>query len=161
MQMLKGFLDLCDTTPWNMNQYLSLIESAIKKQVALSLSLSFFLSVLSLITSPTQVGNKKVFILVSGGVDSSVAFALLARSLGHENCYGLMVDQGLLRHQEGKLVKEAMLVFLFSFFFFLFLSFSFSFSLSRVFFPPSLLFLLLTFHSKGNWIRQLSSRRCF
>ena len=47
---------------------------------------------------------------MSGGVDSSVAFALLARSLGQENCYGLMVDQGLLRHEEGKLVKEAMMV---------------------------------------------------
>ena len=67
---------------------------------------------------------------MSGGVDSSVAFALLARSLGHENCYGLMVDQGLLRHQEGKLVSEAMAVCFFYFYFLFPLSFSFSFSFS-------------------------------
>ena len=50
----------------------------------------------------------EVFILVSGGVDSSVAFALLAKALGKERCYGLLVDHGLLRHKEAEEVVAAM-----------------------------------------------------
>ena len=44
-----------------------------------------------------KVGDKKVFLLVSGGVDSSVLFALLNKVLGQEKVLGLHVDTGLMR----------------------------------------------------------------
>jgi GMP synthase (glutamine-hydrolysing) len=47
-----------------------------------------------------QVGDKKVFLLVSGGVDSTVCFALLNKALGEENVYGLHIDTGLMRKDE-------------------------------------------------------------
>jgi len=53
----------------------------------------------------TQALGKKVFLLVSGGVDSSVAFALLEKALGKERVYGLFIDHGLLRKNEAVEVK--------------------------------------------------------
>lgn len=53
-----------------------------------------------------QVGNKKVFLLVSGGVDSTVVFALLNKTLGPNRVYGLHVDTGFMRRQESQLVKK-------------------------------------------------------
>ncbi|MEK7067720.1 MAG: glutamine-hydrolyzing GMP synthase, partial [Patescibacteria group bacterium] len=47
-----------------------------------------------------QVGNKKVFILVSGGVDSSVAFTLLTKTLDEERVRGLYIDTGFMRRGE-------------------------------------------------------------
>ena len=44
-----------------------------------------------------KVGDKKVFLLVSGGVDSTVLFALLNKVLGQEKVLGLHVDTGLMR----------------------------------------------------------------
>lgn len=50
--------------------------------------------------------NKKVFMMVSGGVDSSVAFSLLTKSIGEERVFGLFVDTGLLRKNEQLSVKN-------------------------------------------------------
>ncbi|HVT60204.1 MAG TPA: glutamine-hydrolyzing GMP synthase [Thermoanaerobaculia bacterium] len=47
-----------------------------------------------------RVGRKSVFFLVSGGVDSSVAFALCAGALPAERVLGLYVDTGLMRKGE-------------------------------------------------------------
>ncbi len=55
-----------------------------------------------------KVGAKKVFLLVSGGVDSTVAFLLLDKALGQENVYGLFVDMGFMRMNEGKQVEESL-----------------------------------------------------
>jgi GMP synthase (glutamine-hydrolysing) len=55
-----------------------------------------------------QVGNKKVFLMVSGGVDSTVAFALLEKALGPERVYGLYVDTGLMRAGETEKIKHAL-----------------------------------------------------
>lgn len=44
-----------------------------------------------------QVSDRNVFMLVSGGVDSTVAFALIQKALGSERCYGLCIDNGLMR----------------------------------------------------------------
>jgi len=52
------------------------------------------------------VGNKKVFLLVSGGVDSTVAFVLLNRVLGSERVLGLHIDNGLMRLNESSQVME-------------------------------------------------------
>jgi len=55
-----------------------------------------------------EAGDKNVFMLLSGGVDSTVAFSLLARALGEDRLYGLHVDTGLMRHQESAQVKVAL-----------------------------------------------------
>lgn len=52
-----------------------------------------------------QVGNKKVLLGLSGGVDSSVVAALLHRAIG-EQLTCVFVDNGLLRLQEGDAVME-------------------------------------------------------
>jgi GMP synthase (glutamine-hydrolysing) len=45
-------------------------------------------------------GGRKVFFFVSGGVDSSVAFALCVRALGEGRVRGVYVDTGLMRQGE-------------------------------------------------------------
>lgn len=52
-----------------------------------------------------QVKDRKVFMLLSGGVDSTVAFALLAKSLPADHLRGLFVDTGFMRHREIDEVK--------------------------------------------------------
>ena len=47
-----------------------------------------------------EVGDRSVFFFVSGGVDSTVAFALCARVLPHDRVLGVYVDTGLMREGE-------------------------------------------------------------
>ena len=47
-----------------------------------------------------KVGEKSVFFLVSGGVDSTVAFVLCAKALPKDRIFGLYVDTGLMRKGE-------------------------------------------------------------
>lgn len=56
----------------------------------------------------TSVGDRKVFLLVSGGVDSSVAFALLEKVLGKEQVYGLHIDTGFMRLNESAKITQTM-----------------------------------------------------
>lgn len=44
--------------------------------------------------------NKNVFMLISGGVDSTVAYLLLAKALGHHRVKGLLIDTGFMRKNE-------------------------------------------------------------
>ncbi|HUB81378.1 MAG TPA: glutamine-hydrolyzing GMP synthase [Bryobacteraceae bacterium] len=53
------------------------------------------------------VGGRKVFFFVSGGVDSSVAFALATRALGEDRVRGVYVDTGLMREGETDFVRRA------------------------------------------------------
>ena len=53
----------------------------------------------------TKVGDKKVLLGISGGVDSSVAAALLHKAIG-KNLECIFVDNGLLRKDEAKQVKK-------------------------------------------------------
>lgn len=53
-----------------------------------------------------QVGDGSVFLLASGGVDSTVAATLLARALGPERLELLHVDNGLMRKDESADVVE-------------------------------------------------------
>jgi GMP synthase (glutamine-hydrolysing) len=50
------------------------------------------------------VGDRKVFFFVSGGVDSTVAFALCTRALGADRVRGVYVDTGLMREGETEFV---------------------------------------------------------
>ncbi len=54
-----------------------------------------------------KIGNGRVLLALSGGVDSSVAAALLQRAVGDQlTC--IFVDHGLLRKDEGDQVEEVM-----------------------------------------------------
>lgn len=46
-----------------------------------------------------QIGNRKVVMALSGGVDSTVAATLIHRAIG-KNLYGIFVDNGVLRKNE-------------------------------------------------------------
>jgi len=52
------------------------------------------------------VGDRSVFFFVSGGVDSSVAFALCTRALGADRVRGVYVDTGLMREGETDFVRR-------------------------------------------------------
>jgi len=52
------------------------------------------------------VGNGKVLVLVSGGVDSAVSAALLLGALDPDNVYAIHVDHGLMRKNESDIICE-------------------------------------------------------
>ena len=83
--LLERFvLDICKTTPdWVMRDH---IEDAVQK-------------------IREQVGEEEVILGLSGGVDSSVAAALIHRAIGDQlTC--VFVDHGLLRLHEGDMVMD-------------------------------------------------------
>lgn len=55
-----------------------------------------------------EVKDKKVLLLVSGGVDSTVAFVLMNKALGQERVLGLHIDNGFMRYKESQTVKESL-----------------------------------------------------
>lgn len=55
-----------------------------------------------------EKSGRKVFMLVSGGVDSMVAFTLLNKVLGPEKVYGMLVDTGFMRSGEIEEVTAAL-----------------------------------------------------
>lgn len=54
-----------------------------------------------------QAGGRPVFLLASGGVDSTVCAVLLAKALGPEKVFLLHIDNGLMRKDESRKVLEA------------------------------------------------------
>jgi GMP synthase (glutamine-hydrolysing) len=85
--IIKNFvLNICQTKQnWKINNVVSEIKKTIKK----------------------QVGKKKVLVLVSGGVDSNVAFTLLTKTLGKKRVTGLYIDTGFMRQNESaKIVRN-------------------------------------------------------
>ncbi|QQR83636.1 glutamine-hydrolyzing GMP synthase [Candidatus Peregrinibacteria bacterium] len=87
MTMLDNFLKRCQVRrDWSIEQFIANEVEAIQK----------------------KVGDKKVFLLCSGGVDSTVCFALLEKALGPDRVYGLLVDHGMMRYQEADRVKKAL-----------------------------------------------------
>ena len=55
-----------------------------------------------------KVGEKKVLVLASGGVDSTVCLALLAKALPPEQVIAFHIDTGFMRYNESEEVKKAL-----------------------------------------------------
>jgi GMP synthase (glutamine-hydrolysing) len=77
--ILKNFLvNICGCTcDWTPEHFITDTVAALKK----------------------QIGNRKVIMALSGGVDSTVAATLIHKAIG-ENLYGIFVDNGVLRKGE-------------------------------------------------------------
>ena len=87
MEILDNFAALCSAERnWTMERY---IEQTIER-------------------IQQQAKGRNVFLFVSGGVDSSVAFLLLNRALGPERVLGLHIDNGFMREGETALVERLM-----------------------------------------------------
>ncbi len=87
MQMLDNFVALTGAArDWTMEQYIEHTMDRVREQTK----------------------GRKVFLLVSGGVDSSVAFLLLNRALGEDRVLGLHIDNGFMRKGETVLVEKLM-----------------------------------------------------
>ncbi len=87
MTILDNFISICECPrDWNTDTFVREMAENIKKTCK----------------------GKKVFLLVSGGVDSTVAFTLLNKVLGKENVFGLHIDNGLMRHKESGLIIDYM-----------------------------------------------------
>ncbi len=87
MEILDNFIDICGCRrEWNSDAFLREIKANIAR----------------------SCGDKKVFMLVSGGVDSTVAFALCNIVLGTERVLGLHIDNGLMRCNESRDVVASM-----------------------------------------------------
>lgn len=85
LKLMENFLDICGARKdWDMSAYFDEIASKLR----------------------AQCEGKKVFLLVSGGVDSTVAFVLLNKVLGKENVLGLHIDTGTMRLGESAKVVE-------------------------------------------------------
>ena len=86
-RILQNFLSISDAEKnWSMDSY---IEEKMK-------------------TVREQVGDRNVFLLVSGGVDSTVTFTLLNKALGEKRVLGLHIDNGLMRKNETAAVERAL-----------------------------------------------------
>ncbi|PIR48304.1 glutamine-hydrolyzing GMP synthase [Candidatus Peregrinibacteria bacterium CG10_big_fil_rev_8_21_14_0_10_55_24] len=84
--ILRSFVELCNPAPWSVKSYAAHIGDVIR----------------------SEVEDHKVFMLVSGGVDSTVAFTLLDSILGTDRVQGLLVDTGLMRKDEVRQIEEAL-----------------------------------------------------
>lgn len=86
-QLLKNFVDLCEVSgDWTIEVFYEEHKKALAE----------------------QIGDRKIVLFVSGGVDSTVAFALLSKIVGPENVQGLFVDTGLMREGEVEYVTKAL-----------------------------------------------------
>jgi GMP synthase (glutamine-hydrolysing) len=54
-----------------------------------------------------EAHGRRVLFFMSGGVDSTVAYALTVRALGTETVHGVYVDTGFMRHGETKQIEDA------------------------------------------------------
>ncbi len=85
MIMLANFISTCGCEKqWNMKNYYMSINEEINKKTK----------------------GRNVFLLVSGGVDSVVAFSLLNKVLGEKRVLGLHIDNGLMRKNETSAVGK-------------------------------------------------------
>lgn len=87
MRILDNFLKICRARrSWNVDAYLEQMKRDVE----------------------AVVGGKNIFLLISGGVDSTVAFVLLKEILGKDRVLGLHVDNGFMRLKESSHVMTEM-----------------------------------------------------
>lgn len=87
LKMLDNFLNICRVKrEWNMEKFLERKVAGITR----------------------ALNNRKVFLLASGGVDSTVAYVLLSKALGTDKVFGLLVDTGFLRKNEAQKIKKTL-----------------------------------------------------
>jgi len=85
-QLLQNFIDICAVKgDWTIEKFYEAHQAKLK----------------------AQIGDKNIVLFVSGGVDSTVAFALLSKILGPGRVRGLFVDNGLLRQDEVAYVEKS------------------------------------------------------
>ncbi len=85
MRILDNFLDLCGCErDWTMEGFIDRSMEGLKRQAR----------------------GRKLFLLVSGGVDSTVCFLLLNRALGTDRVLGLHIDNGFMRKGETAAVES-------------------------------------------------------
>lgn len=85
--MLGNFIDICSCTrSWDPTSFVKDIQKNVAQACL----------------------GKKVFLLVSGGVDSTVCFALLNKVLGPDRVVGLHIDNGLMRKDESAAIMRYM-----------------------------------------------------
>lgn len=83
--ILENFLNICNfSKDWSMKNYASVAVEEVRQ----------------------RVGDKKVLLALSGGVDSSVVAALISKAIG-SNLTCIFVDHGLMRKNEGDEVEAA------------------------------------------------------
>ena len=84
--MLENFAKICQVSrSWSMAQFVQEAVEEIRQQAQ----------------------GKKVLMFLSGGVDSSVAYALIHKALGDDSVMGLFIDNGFLRLNEAQQVLES------------------------------------------------------
>ena len=84
-RLLDNFLNICQADRgWTMKRFMEQSMKDLSRQVA----------------------QKKVLIFLSGGVDSSVAYALLVNALGPERVLGLYIDNGFMRLKESEQIES-------------------------------------------------------
>ena len=84
-QILSNFVELCKAHPsWSMERFIEQTKNELQQ----------------------QVGERNVLMFLSGGVDSSVAFALLNEALSKEKVLGLFIDNGFLRLNEAEQILQ-------------------------------------------------------
>lgn len=87
MNIFSNFVDLCGVKKsWSIDNFMEEEMARIKEQVK----------------------DNNVFLMVSGGVDSTVAFALLEKTLGADKVYGLYVDTGFMRLNESAQIESSL-----------------------------------------------------
>ncbi len=85
-QIFQNFADYCGMERnWDQDTVLQVIIENIKKEAE----------------------GKNVLLFLSGGVDSTITFALLNKALGQERVLGLHIDNGFMRKNESKNVADA------------------------------------------------------
>lgn len=88
-RILANFAGLCGMKKnWSQDRVLELIMDDIRAQ------------------ADKDGKKRKVLLFLSGGVDSTVAFALLNNALGQERVLGLHIDNGFMRKDESATIAE-------------------------------------------------------
>ena len=89
LKLLANFvLTICGAqAAWTMKAYLEQVSDTIRQ----------------------RVGEEKVLLLISGGVDSTVVGGLLLQALPHDQVYLMYIDTGLMRKNESVEVEQTLL----------------------------------------------------